>query len=187
MLKAAVTRIGGPSDAVDPQHLTEISAAIASHRQLSFSYQRADGQRIRRVVEPYHLVDSGQRWYLVAWDTARTDWRTFRVDRFRPRHLPAQDLAGYVQEAISRSPYRYDVTVRLHAPVADFASRVSPAAGQLTADGPDRALLHAGWDDADDFLGWLFALDVDFEILGPPEFADRCQQLSARLQAALRR
>src|SRR5699024_4915283 len=73
------------------------------------------------------------------------------------------------------------------APVADLASRVSPAAGQLTADGPDRALLHAGWDDADDFLGWLFALGVDFEILGPPEFADRCQQLSARRQAGLRR
>ena len=195
-LKAAVTRIGGPSDAVDPQHLTEISAAIASRRQLSFEYQRADGQRIRRVVEPYHLVDSGQRWYLVAWDTARADWRTFRVDRIRthpserarftPRHLPAQDLAGYVQEAISRSPYRYDVTVRLHAPVADFASRVSPATGQLIADGPEHTVLRAGWDDADDFLGWLFALDVEFEILGPPEFAERCRQLSARLQSALR-
>lgn len=193
-LKAAVTRIGGPSDAVDPQHLTEISAAIASHRQLAFSYQRADGQRIRRLVEPYHLVDSGQRWYLVAWDTTRSDWRTFRVDRIRthpsergrftPRHLPASDVAAYVQEAITRSPYRYDVTVRLLAPVADFASRVGPSAAQLLPDGP-HTLLRAGWDDADEFLGWVFTLDVDFEVVGPPEFVQRCRQVSSRLRAAL--
>lgn len=194
-LKAAVTRIGGPSDAVDPQHLTEISAAIASRRQLSFEYERADHQRTRRVVEPYHLVDSGQRWYLVAWDTGRDDWRTFRVDRIRthpaerarftPRDLPARDVAAYVQEAISRSPYRYDVTVRLAGPVSQFAARVGPTAGQLFPDGDDGTLLRAGWDDADDFLGWLFSLDVDFEILGPPEFAARCRQLSRRLRAAL--
>ena len=194
-LKAAVTRIGGPSDAVDPQHLTEISAAIASRRQLSFEYERADGQRIRRVVEPYHLVDSGQRWYLVAWDTGRGDWRTFRADRIRthpserarftPRNLPAGDVASYVQEAISRSPYRYDVSVRLAGPVSDFASRVSPSAGQLSPDGEDWTLLRAGWDDADEFLGWLFSLDVDFELLGPPEFVHRGYRLSGRLQAAL--
>lgn len=194
-LKAAVTRIGGPSDAVDPQHLTEISAAIASRRQLSFEYERADGQRIRRVVEPYHLVDSGQRWYLVAWDTRRSDWRTFRVDRIRThpserarftrRELPARDVAAYVQEAISRSPYRYDVSVRLHGPVSDFTSRVGISAGQLSADGDQHSLLRAGWDNADEFLGWLFSLDADFELLGPPEFVDRCHQLLDRLGTAL--
>lgn len=193
-LKAAVTRIGGPSDAVDPQHLTEISAAIASRHQLSFEYERADGQRIRRVVEPYHLVDSGQRWYLVAWDTGRGDWRTFRVDRIRthpgerarftPRDLPAGDVAAYVQEAISRSPYRYDVTVRLRGRVATFAT-MGPSAGQLAPDGDEWTVLRAGWDDADEFLGWLFSLDVDFELLGPPEFVERCRHLTARLQAGL--
>lgn len=194
-LKAAVTRIGRPSEAVDPQHLTEISAAIASRRQLSFEYERADGHRIRRVVEPYHLVDSGQRWYLVAWDTGRSDWRTFRADRIRthpcersrftPRDLPASDVAAYVQEAISRSPYRYDATVRLHGPVAEFASRVGPSAGQLSPDGDQHSLLRTGWDNADEFLGWLFSLDVDFELLGPPEFVERCRQLLQRLNQAV--
>ncbi|TDE95805.1 WYL domain-containing protein [Occultella glacieicola] len=201
-LKAAVTRLGGATDAVDPSYLTEISGAIASRRQLAFEYERADEQRIRRLVEPYQLVDAGQRWYLVAWDTVRTDWRTFRVDRIRtrpserarytPRPLPAADAAAYVQEAITRSPYRYDVTVRLRGGPAALAGRVAPTAGQLEVDPdpPDGAaggwsILRAGWDDVEGFLGYLLGLETEFHILGPPEFLDRCRAIIGRLEGAV--
>src|SRR5699024_594930 len=240
-LKSAVTRLGIPGHAVDPQYLTDLSAAITTGRQVSFDYERADGRRIRRLVEPYHLVDSGQRWYLVAWDTTRQDWRTFRVDRIRtrpseraryqPRSLPEGDAAAYVQDAISRSPYRYDftvrlfapaaevsgwvsaaagevgdegegrtmlrpgwgdfdevprspyrhdLTVRLFAPAAEVSGWVSAAAGEVIDEGEGRTILRTGWDDFDEFLGYLFSLDVPFEFLAPESAIRRVRTISAR-------
>ncbi|UUZ58375.1 helix-turn-helix transcriptional regulator [Nocardioides sp. B-3] len=56
---------------------------------------------------------TGRRWYLMAWDVDREDWRTFRLDRmrevvpstrrFKPRDHP--DPKDYVQSSISRAPY----------------------------------------------------------------------------------
>src|SRR5438128_2030963 len=75
--------------------------------RLEFGYSAADGTRTDRLVEPFRLVPLGRRWYLVAYDLHRHDWRSFRLDRlaaprrtgarFRPRELPAEDAAAYVR------------------------------------------------------------------------------------------
>ncbi|MBT2467063.1 YafY family transcriptional regulator [Streptomyces sp. ISL-66] len=75
----AVTRGDGAS--VDPRTLTAIASAVAGSERLRFAYLAGDGARSRRLVEPYRLVSTGSRWYLVAYDMERADWRTFRVDR----------------------------------------------------------------------------------------------------------
>ena len=71
--------VTGPT--VDPQHLTTIAAACRDSECLRFDYRSRDGTATRREVEPHSLVNLGRRWYLVAWDRRREDWRTFRVDR----------------------------------------------------------------------------------------------------------
>src|SRR6478672_3183458 len=101
--------VGGPT--VDPQHLTTIAAACRDSERLRFAYRRRDGTGSRREVEPHTLVNLGRRWYLVAWDRGREDWRTFRLDRlarpassgvrFTPRRLPARDAAAYVERSIT--------------------------------------------------------------------------------------
>ncbi|MBR8745229.1 YafY family protein, partial [Nocardiopsis sp. MG754419] len=75
-----------PSDGptVDAQTLALIAAACRDSELLRFDYESHEGVPSRRVVEPHRLVSHGRRWYLVAWDTGREDWRTFRVDRLRP-------------------------------------------------------------------------------------------------------
>lgn len=194
-LKNTVTTL--PSDAapVDPLQLTAISAAITDRRELSFDYTKADGGTGRRLVEPYRLVDTGRRWYFVAWDTEREDWRTFRADRissmpterkrFVPRQLPAKDIAAYVQESITRSPYKYDVVVRLHAPLHEVAALVGPQTASLSADGESRTILRAGWDRLDTPAAHLATLGMTFEILAPPEFRDHARTVAERLiQAA---
>lgn len=110
MLGAAVTSLPSHAAPVDPLKLTAVSVAIADRRQISFDYIKADGDAGRRLVEPYRLVDTGRRWYLVSWDLDRADWRTFRADRitslpsgrqkYLPRPLPATDLAAYVQRSL---------------------------------------------------------------------------------------
>src|ERR671919_2171878 len=71
--------VTGPT--VDPQELTVIAAACRDSECLRFGYRSRDGSDSRREVEPHSLVNHGRRWYLVAWDHRRDDWRTFRIDR----------------------------------------------------------------------------------------------------------
>src|SRR5215203_6407961 len=124
--------VDGPT--VDPQHLTVIAAACRDSECLRFAYRSRDGTDSRREVEPHSLVNLGRRWYLVAWDRVREDWRTFRVDRlarptssgvrFTPRTLPARDAAAYVEQSITGAPTRYEARVTLHAPAEHFAGHV---------------------------------------------------------------
>lgn len=193
-LRQSVSTLDGPPGGVDPQILTAFSAGITERRVVSFRYTAADGGSARRMVEPYRLVSTGRRWYAVAWDLERGDWRTFRVDRcdstpaqrerFTPRPLPARDLAAYVQESITRNPYRYTVVVRLAAPLSVLAERVPPDVASLTADGPGHTIVRGGWDSLDLPLINLTAWGVPFEILEPPEMRERARRAVALLQQA---
>src|SRR5689334_11754685 len=100
--------VGGPT--VDPQELTVIAAACRDRERLRFAYRSRDGTDTRRQVEPHTLVNLGRRWYLLAWDLRREDWRSFRVDRmarpastgvlFTALRLPAKAAAAFVKERI---------------------------------------------------------------------------------------
>ncbi|WP_427018506.1 helix-turn-helix transcriptional regulator [Pseudarthrobacter sp. P1] len=194
-LKASVATIASQASPVDPSVLTAISAAVAARRVLSFDYRAMDAATTRRSVEPYRLVDSGPRWYLVAWDLDRADWRTFRVDRllaapqqrqrFTPRPLPDADLAAYVHRAITRSPYRYDLHVRIHAPVKDVAERIGTTMAQLDDDGGATSV-RMGWDSLDDPLAELPAYGWDFEILAPAQLRDAARAMADGLRNAAR-
>src|SRR6185437_16783478 len=97
--------------AVDPVLLTTLSAACRDREQLRLDYTDHAGRATRRTVEPYRLVNWGRRWYLLAFDVDRQDWRTLRVDRlipripngprFTPRPLPSPDVAAYVSSRVS--------------------------------------------------------------------------------------
>ncbi len=92
------------ASAVDASVLSAIASVCHNHERLRFDYSTHDGTQSRREVEPYRLVRSGVRWYLVAWDLAREDWRSFRVDRMEPKipHRPTIRAAGTTRRWCSR-------------------------------------------------------------------------------------
>ena len=102
--------------------LTTLAQACRDDEPLAFGYTARGGEPTDRRVEPHRLVSLGRRWYLVAYDRDRQDWRSFRVDRicdpattgqrFRPRELPAEDALSFVQAGIRGMPQRYAVRVR---------------------------------------------------------------------------
>ena len=114
--------------------VTRIAAACRDSECLRFAYRSRDGKATRREVEPHSLVNRGRRWYLVAWDRRREDWRSFRVDRldrpasmgvrFAARALPAKDPAAYVEQSISAAPNRYAARVTVHASMEEITSRL---------------------------------------------------------------
>jgi predicted DNA-binding transcriptional regulator YafY len=190
---AVPTNTGGPRVASDV--LTVLVAACRDRQRLRFDYRAHDGSMSRRDVEPYRLVNWGRRWYLVAWDTQRADWRTYRVDRVEPRTptgprfaarpLPDEDLARYVSRGVGAAAWRYQAQVTVHAPADVIAERLPVAVGPVVAIDERTCRLQTGSDNPEMLAAWLGMLGVDFDIDNAPELATALRTIGERyLRAA---
>ncbi|HEY2764484.1 MAG TPA: YafY family protein [Pseudonocardiaceae bacterium] len=181
----------GPS--IDPGVLTAVAQACRDTERLEFGYTSAVGEHTDRHVEPLRLVTLGRRWYLVAYDLTRHDWRSFRLDRldrprstgvrFRPRELPAEDAAAFVHARIDHLPASYAVEVLVHAPAAAVRDRIGRWATLEDVDG-GRCLLRMRADSLDWPAMALGAVGADFTVLAPPELLDHVQDWARRFSRA---
>jgi predicted DNA-binding transcriptional regulator YafY len=195
-LGSATTTLPVSGPTVDPQHLTMIAAACRDSECLRFAYRSRDLTESRRLVEPHSLVNLGRRWYLVAWDRQREDWRSFRVDRltkpastgvrFVPRRLPARNAATYVERSITARPNRFEAVVTLHASAEEITRRVPARWGAIEPIDERTCEYRTGDED----LGWLAMriamLGVDFEVREPPELVEHMRAMASRLGRATR-
>jgi predicted DNA-binding transcriptional regulator YafY len=191
-LQQATVALPSLAPTVDPAALAVIAGACRRPQRLAFRYTDRDGASTRRAVEPHRLVHTGRRWYLVARDLDRAEWRSFRVDRmsaleatgvrFDPSDPP--DAAAFVANAVTTAPYRYHARVVVRAPAPVIAERVPPTVGALEPAGPDSCLLTAGSDSLDALGLHLGMLDADFRVLAPPELIERLRELAGRLARA---
>jgi predicted DNA-binding transcriptional regulator YafY len=194
-VRAATVSVPGAGPSVDPAVLSAIAGAIRASERLRFDYVDHDGRQTVRASEPQRLVVWGRRWYLLAWDVDRDDWRTFRVDRinpkaptgprFRPRQLSDGQAAEHVQRGAGRATWRYRARIRLHAPVEQVRALL-PLAVEVSPDGPDRCIMEAGSDTPHQLALYIGLLDTDFDILEPPDLAKAFIRLSERYQRAAR-
>ncbi|MBZ3902706.1 helix-turn-helix transcriptional regulator [Streptomyces griseiscabiei] len=193
-----VPLLRGPQlSTVDPAVLTDLANACQDAERLRFEYRDHGGATTRRTVEPHRLVCTERRWYLVAWDVERADWRTFRVDRvtprpphgprFPPREPPAEDLAAYVSQGVSRGVYASQAVVRLLVPLEEAAARVSPSAGTLEPYDEHSCLLRTGAPSLDVMAIHVMMTGVDFEVVEPQGLTETIRTLRDRLSAALAR
>ncbi|NUT92138.1 MAG: YafY family transcriptional regulator [Saccharothrix sp.] len=174
---------------VDAQVLTVIAGACRDHQRLRFPYAGREGDS-KRHVEPLGLAHTGRRWYLVAWDVDRQDWRTFRVDRiseepslgarFVPRDPPDEDLASYVSRQLTVAPYTYKAELIMHAPIEEIERRTSKTSVHLEALDDHRTLLTAGSPSLAELGLWIGLIGVDFDVLSPPELAEHLRVLGER-------
>ena len=187
---------GSTGAVVDPQVLVAVAAACRDGERLEFDYTAADGARTERLTEPFRLVALGRRWYLVAYDLGRGDWRSFRLDRldaprvtgqrFAPRTLPAEDAAAFVRRGTDARAAAHVVEALVQAPADDVRRRIGPWAtvsGQ--ADGSCR--LHMETHD----LNWaalaLGSVGVEFTVLEPPDLHDLLADWAGRFDRAAQR
>jgi len=180
---------------VDPDVLTLIASACRDHERLRFDYRAHSGAASRRWVEPYRLVNDRRRWYLVAFDTDRDAWRTFRVDRieprtpagprFTPRALPPdQEIAAQVARGAGEAAWRYRARVIVHAPAAHVRSRL-PIPVEVESLGEDRCAFEPGSDHPEMLALYLGMLDADFIIVDSPELVAALRKLTGRYQRAI--
>ncbi len=193
-LNAAVVPLPvGDGPGVDPGQLTTLAAAIVGRERVRFGYQAADGAGSTRLADPHRLVAAGRRWYLLAYDNDRQDWRTFRVDRIRdlqptgaripPRDPPA-DAAAYVTGRLYSLAPTYRAIVTLHAPAAEAACRLGGAASDLTATGERTCRLETHADTLQWLAFRLILAGFEFEVHQPPELTWYLRALGTRLTRA---
>jgi predicted DNA-binding transcriptional regulator YafY len=137
-----------------------------------------------------------RRWYLVAWDQARKDWRTFRVDRiaapiptaarFASRASPDDDVGSYVARSVSLAPYRHQARVVVNAPIEALRERISPASGRLERIDKKSCRLDIGAPTLDTLAVILGALGADFQVEEPRALMQHLRGMAARLRRAAR-
>ncbi len=193
-LQSVTATLPASGPTIDPETLTTIAGACRDSERLRFDYSARDKTESMRLVEPLSLVNLGRRWYLVAWDCDREDWRTFRVDRlqrarpagarFHARELPGGDAAAYVASNLSRAPSRHQARVTLHAPAAQLAARWPHTRDALTPLDEHSC----EYRTSDDSLDWLALrigmLGCEFEVHEPPELVACLGEIARRFARA---
>jgi predicted DNA-binding transcriptional regulator YafY len=195
---AAATLSAAPLDgAIDPETLTALASAAANGERVRFGYADRQYRTTTRHVEPVRLVALGRRWYLVAFDLDRMDWRTFRVDRIAEprasggraahRELPGGDVYKYLTEAQAAMAPVLRGDVILNLGLADVETRLRDSLG----DGHIEACGHrrTRWRTHADTVPWLASqilhLGCEFEVCGPPELSGYLRELADRIAHAV--
>jgi predicted DNA-binding transcriptional regulator YafY len=192
-VQRAVVAMPRPAAPVDSRTLTTIAAACRDNERLRFEYRSHGGDRSLRDTEPHRIVHDGRRWYLVAWDRERNDWRTFRVDRlglrspvgprFVPRPPPDGDVTKHVARGVQQATWQFRATVRVHMPAAKLARRV-PEAVAIEPIDDHTCLAHVGSASPDTLVHYLGMLGADLEVVDPPQLRDHLRALGERLLRA---
>lgn len=194
-LQRALVRVEATAPRIEPDVLIALSDACHRSERLRFDYTNLRGRRSCKDVEPHTVVNFNRRWYLVAWDPSVTDWRTYRVDRLRPRiptgprcaarEPPDGDVVTYLTAQLSARAWPYRATVTLHRPAGELADRVWGGLGVLEAVDETSCLLHVG-ADSPWALSWMItSIDTDFTVSGPPELVEQIERLGRRCAAAV--
>ncbi|MZD08073.1 WYL domain-containing protein [Streptomyces sp. SID5785] len=195
---ATIPLTSGDGPTIATETLTVIASAAAGSERLRFRYRAADGAETRRQAEPYRLVATGRRWYLVAYDLDRADWRTFRVDRvtepfatgarFAPREVPDGDAAQYVRRSVASAwgGSEYEIDVEFLAPAEVVAARVPSWIGEPEAlPGGGGCVLRARVSDAVEWMAVRLAMTgVEFRVRGPEPLVSAVRDLGDRLREA---
>ena len=198
-LGEATSAFSFQTERVDANLLADVAAACRETMTVRFAYLTRDERAGERHAQPAAVVYSGSRWYLLAFDLQREDWRTFRVDRIRgrlrpagrgrARPVPGGDPAAYVRERLQSAGERAAPStppgrVRVHAPAKRIRAAVPGRWADVQPDGEHACVVRTRGPWRDSFLVWMATLGEPFEVLDPPQLRERAGQLAHRLAAA---
>ncbi|HEU5331393.1 MAG TPA: YafY family protein [Actinocrinis sp.] len=193
-LRAATVTVDSRAAKVSADTLALLAAAYRDRERVRFDYTARAGQDSLREVEPYRLVQTGRRWYLVAYDIGRADWRTFRVDRMRPRtptgprfaprEEPAQDTAAWTARRLAVEQYPYRARITMRAPAHAVADRIPPEYGLVEPLDADSCVLTVGGDRLETMALYVAMVGVEFEVHEPPELIAQVRATAARMARA---
>ena len=191
------TRHATDEEVVDPEALSVLAIACRNGETARFGYRSRDGEDSRRLVEPHHLVTTGRRWYLVAWDQRRDDWRTFRLDRlhdcrlagvrFTPREIPGDNAADFVAASVGPAQRDQHATVTIGAPAVDVdvEDALRWIDHTVMSSEQDSCVVQVRGEDTGRLAMAVarIALTAPVDVVEPAELAETVRELARNLSA----
>lgn len=186
-------RWSGPDDDVDPDALSILAVACRNREEVRFDYRRRDGERSRRLVQPHQLVTAERRWYLVAFDLRRSDWRTFRVDRlsatklaggrFAAREIPGGDAGAFLTASIGSIPRNLEAVVTVDAAYGQIEPVLSMVDHVGFETAANSCVIRINAEEVDHLILSIvrLALNAPIAAVEPPAVADAVALLIQRL------
>ena len=176
--QATVAPEFGEAPAVDLDLFTLAAQCCRDTVRMTFGYAARDGVRTERRVEPHHLVPMGRRWYLVAWDLNRGDWRCFRLDRmtaaegstfsFGRREVPGGDAVDFVRAGLRSADRDHTVTLRVAGPAGEVEKAIG-AWATITAESDESCTVVITANGVEWICFALVALPYRVEVLAGDE------------------
>jgi predicted DNA-binding transcriptional regulator YafY len=109
------------------EYLIRAASAIRTGRRVRFDYQSHEGAGSRRQIEPYAVMHTDGRWYLIGYCLTRKALRTFRLDRVsnlelgvgsfrRPKDF---DARKHMNASMPFVQTQYQIDVWVEMPIAE--------------------------------------------------------------------
>lgn len=187
----------GDEASIDIESVTELTDTCRDAEQLRFDYTDKDGQATRRLVEPHHLVAVDERWYLLAWDVRRDDWRTFRLDRlteprragvrFERRPIPDGDPAAFVAKNLGRVPQPFELELQMVVGTPDLLAEMGWLEDRVTLAGDDTTRIAVRGRTTQQVAAQVarLAMRFDARVVGTSATAEDVRSQLARLSDRL--
>ncbi|MBB6568697.1 WYL domain-containing protein [Kribbella sandramycini] len=193
-VRASVETSHQAAPSVPAEQLGELADAIGKQQTISFDYLNARGEQAIRRVEPHRQIHHLLRWYLLAWDLDRADWRVFRVDRLRDlrrsttrftaRPLPAESATAYLRQGLQKA--KHTVRVTIDAPAETVIDAFKYQDADIRPLDPQHTELTLALDSWHWLLLPLASLEADFHLTqAPPEFLAAYRTFGDRFRAAI--
>lgn len=177
---------------VDAALLSSLARACRDCLALRFDYRNHAGETSQRHVQPLRLANYGRRWYLIAWDIQRSDWRSFRVDRlhgaptvgapFTPRPVPP-DVAARLESGVAYAPFACRITLRLEGTVEELQAVLPTWCGVLEPDTATHSLLRVGADSPEGLLAQVLMIGRDVALVDGEAMVPALQRTLSQMAA----
>ena len=172
-------------------YLIRAATAIRGGRRIRFDYESGEGARSRRQIEPYAVMHTDGRWYLIGFCLSRKAMRTFRLDRVSNLEIgagsfrrPANfDARSYLQQSLVFFQAQYKIDVWIEMPIDSAKHFFAPWRVAIEEEhGGTR--LRCGRDRLEMIAAMLLSTGVSIVVNEPAELRETFRTLARHALSA---
>ncbi|MGA3133150.1 MAG: YafY family protein [Terracidiphilus sp.] len=167
------------------EYLIRAASAIRTGRRIRFDYRSHDGAATRRHIEPYGVVHTDGRWYLIGYCLSRRALRTFRLDRaanlesgagkFR---RPADfDARQHLRASMPFVQSQYQIDVWIDLPIEQARQSFMPLRVALEEENGGTRV-RCGRDRLEMIAAMLLSMGRRIVVRNPPELRKTFRELA---------
>jgi predicted DNA-binding transcriptional regulator YafY len=177
------------SSTTDTAVLLTLAGAVHERHPVEITYTDRHGRQSTRTVHPHGIVGHAGRWYLTATDPKVHEQRMFRLNRIRAARpgqgsfetSPSEDPVERVLDALARTPWSHQVSVRVECGLDELARRLPLGLAVVEPIDESWVRVRLNAERLDWVPALIAGLDQPFVIEAPAELREHMIKFAQRL------